>query len=319
MSSRPDRNRRNGRNGGRERPGERRRDRERDRDRDRDRPRPPVKGRRRTFDTDSAPNERERDRDRTGGDDRGAGQWVDEGPVRRAAGDAVARGGSGGGRNRARKEQGAAKRATEALEIDRKRLAHRLGPAKAERSIQRLGEASLAFSEDRLDDAARLLKPLVDAMPDEPAVRELHGLTLYRLGRWRKAITELDEFVRRTGSVEQHPVLADCHRALGHHRKVAELWEELGEASPDAALVAEGRIVYAGSQADQGNLPAAIATLEQAPLGKKKLDEHHLRMRYALADLYDRAGEQQSARRHFQAIADRDPRFFDVEERLRQL
>lgn len=317
-------------------------------------PRPPIKGRRRTFDEDSAPNPRERARlDRpTDADDIGDGterarngeRWIDEGPVRRAAGEAAARGarrppkdrGSGrsgrskdtgrdAGRgasssdNTHRRRQRATKRAEQALEIDRERLVRQLGAAKADRSIGRLGEAADAFAQERYEDARKLLKPLADAIPAEPAIRELYGLTLYRMGRWRPAIAELEAFAQRTSSVEQHPVLADCYRALGRHERVQELWDELGEASPEAAVVAEGRIVLAGSFADQGQLPKAIATLEQGALGSKKLKYHHLRLRYVLADLYDRAGEHQAARRQFEAVAANDPGFFDVRDRLRQL
>ena len=260
--------------------------------------------------------------------------------MRRAAGDAVRRGRttkstgggrgrqdrsrdqggrSGSGRNDKRRAQRAAKRAEGALEIDRERLNRQLGASRAARTISRLGEAADAFAEDRFEDARRLLKPLVETVPDEPAIRELYGVTLYRLGRWRSAAAELEEFARRSGSVEQHPVLADCHRALGHHRRVAELWEELGATSPDAATVAEGRIVYAGSLADRGDIPAAIGVLEAGSLGSGKLKLHHLRMRYALADLYDRAGEHHAARRHFEAVAASQPDFFDVGDRLRQL
>ncbi len=295
-------------------------------------PRPPIKGKRRTFDVESAPNERERARQEQGTDaSAGPEAWVDEGPVRRAAGDAVRRastpggrrsrptGGAGSSGNDRRRRQRAAKRAEDALEIDPERLVRLLGPARANRSIARLGEAATAFADERFEDARRLLKPLVDAIPDEPAIRELYGLTLYRLGRWRLAAAELEAFATRTRSVEQHPVLADCHRALGHHRRVEELWAELGETSPEASVVAEGRIVLAGSQADQGHLAEAIATLESGALGSKKLKYHHLRMRYALADLYDRAGEHQAARRQFEAVANADPEFFDVKDRLRQL
>ncbi|MGK2930972.1 MAG: tetratricopeptide repeat protein [Acidimicrobiales bacterium] len=307
-------------------------------------PRPPIKGRRRTFDEDSAPNARERERldRRPAADDGATGdglrrgeRWVDEGPVRRAAGEAAARGARrpprGRGAERAgrpqdttsdnthRRRQRATKRAEQALEIDRERLVRQLGAAKADRSIARLGEAADAFAQDRYEDARRLLKPLADAIPAEPAIRELYGLALYRLGRWRPAIVELEAFAQRTGSVEQHPVLGDCYRALGRHERVQELWDELGETSPEAAVVAEGRIVLAGSFADQGQLPKAIATLEQGSLGSKKLKYHHLRMRYVLADLYDRAGEHHAARRQFEAVAANDPDFFDVRDRLRQL
>ncbi len=213
--------------------------------------------------------------------------------MRRAANEAVRRGGTGRNRpngdrppstasNDHRRRQRAAKRAEDALEIDRDRLVRQLGATKANRSIQRLGEAADAFAQERFEEARRLLKPLAEQIPDEPAIRELYGLTLYRLGRYRLAVGELQAFADRTRTVEQHPVLADCHRALGHHQRVAELWAELGETSPDAAVVAEGRIVLAGSQADQGRVAEAIATLEAGSLGSKKLKYHHLRMRYAL-------------------------------------
>lgn len=227
--------------------------------------------------------------------------------------------GSGGSRNAKRRRQRTRKRVEDALEIDRDRLVRRLGTAKADRALARFADATQAFSEDRLEDARSQLKPVVDLLPDEPAVRELHGLTLYRLGRWRQAVTELEAFADRTGSTDQHPVLADCHRAMGHHRKVAELWEDLGAASPDAATIAEGRIVYAGSLADRGDLAAAIKVLEAGSLGSKDLKDHHLRMRYALGDLYDRAGEHQAARRQFEAVARQVPDFFDVRERLDHL
>lgn len=206
-----------------------------------------------------------------------------------------------------------------ALEIDRNRLVRQLGQARADRTLERLAAATEAFAEDRVEETRVTLKPLVELVPQEPALRELYGLSLYRLGRWKAAVAELDEFHRLTGSVEQHPVLADCHRALRNHERVAELWDDLGAASPEAAIVAEGRIVYAGSLADQGHLPAAIKVLEAAPLGSKKLREHHLRLRYALGDLYDRAGEQQAARRQFAAVAAAAPDFVDVRDRLDQL
>ena len=292
---------------------------------------------------DSAPNARERARPADGEQSRGE-HWVDEGPVRRAAGDAVERGsrragppkrsvgGSGrgrsrdgapkkatGGRSSQRRAERATKRVEGALEIDRDRLRRRLGQARADRTIGRVGEATAAYAEDRFEDARKTLKPIAELIPEEPAVRELYGLSLYRLGKWRQAVEELEEFARRSGSTEQHPVLADCYRALGQHDRVQELWDEIGEASLAAPLVAEGRIVYAGSLADRGMLVEAIAVLEAGSLGDKTLKDHHLRMRYVLGDLYDRAGEQQSARRWFESVASASPGFFDVQDRLRQL
>ena len=74
------------------------------------------------------------------------------------------------------------------------------------------------------------------------------------MGQWNAAIKELEAFRSLTGSTEQHPVLADCYRAQKRWARVDELWEELRAASPSADLVAEGRIVVAGSLADRGRL-----------------------------------------------------------------
>ena len=50
-----------------------------------------------------------------------------------------------------------------------------------------------------------------------------------------------------TGDVDQLPVLADCHRALGRHGETRSIWDELRAAGPDAPTMTEGRIVMSGS------------------------------------------------------------------------
>lgn len=246
-----------------------------------------------------------------------AEQWIDEGPLRDVAHDAVER----GSRPRRRSTY---RRAERALALDQQSVERRLGRERASRVTRRLGDAAEAFAEGRYEDARKTLRPLVETVPDQPSLRELYGLSLYRLGRWQAAIRELEEFARLTGSTEQHPVLADCHRALGHHQRVEELWHELGAASPTKQLVAEGRIVYAGSLADRGRLTDAIAVLEPAAEAAAKrrgasAEEHHLRLQYALGDLYDRVGERHAAKRLFEAIATVDPGFADARDRARSL
>ena len=123
----------------------------------------------------------------------------------------------------------------------------RLGGSKGPQYYDQLTKAADAYARDHERDALRLLRPLRDALPDSPAVRELLGLVQYRLGHYAAAAKELEAFRQLTGSTEQHPVLADCYRALGRYDDVEALWDELREASPSAELVAEGRIVVAGS------------------------------------------------------------------------
>lgn len=237
--------------------------------------------------------------------------WIDEGDVRDQATEAV-------GRGRAPR-RGPARVGEEGSVDPDPSLRRAVGGAKVERLEARLKDASRAFRRERFDEARRILRPVADAAPTAESVRELLGLTYYRLGRWKLAVTELEAFRDLAGSTEQHPVLADCYRALGRHAKVEELWDELRRASPSAALIAEGRIVFAGSLADQGRLPDAISVLEASKPPARRPQPHHLRVTYALADLYERAGDVPRARQLFGIVAAADPELGDVEARLRAL
>jgi thioredoxin-like negative regulator of GroEL len=192
--------------------------------------------------------------------------------------------------------------------------------ARLSRVAGRLREAGDAFSRGRFEDARRILRPLAQQAPRAAPVRELYGLSLYRLGRWAQAARELEAYRSLTGSAEQNPVLADSYRALGRYAEAEELWDELRAASPRAELVAEGRIVAAGALADQGRLDEAIDVLASAVnRAARKPQLHHLRMAYALADLYERAGDLPRARELFGRIAASDADFVDVDARLRAL
>jgi hypothetical protein len=187
------------------------------------------------------------------------------------------------------------------------------------RTRRRLGDAAEDFLAERFGDVEKVLAPLSKQYPQIPEVQELYGLTLYRLGKWSAAITALEMFGILTGDIDQLPVLADCHRALGRHGETRSIWEELRAAGPDAPTMTEGRIVMSGSMADQGDLQGAIRLLEQGPVRSKSPKEHHLRLWYALADLYERAGERQRARRGFDRIESTEPGYADVYARIRSL
>lgn len=191
-----------------------------------------------------------------------------------------------------------------------------VSPRRAERLARRVGDAAVSFEADRFDEARSILGPIAKEAPDVAEVRELLGLAYYRLGRWRDAAREMEAFALLTASTEQHPVLADSYRALGRHARVDELWAELREDSPSAETVHEGRIVAAGSLADQGRLADAVRLLEKGWKTPKQPKEHHLRRAYALADLYERAGSVPRARQLFGWLAQVAPEFADVDARL---
>jgi tetratricopeptide (TPR) repeat protein len=235
--------------------------------------------------------------------------WIDEGPIRDAAADAVERA-EGEKRPRVRDK---VKPLPADVVVE---LQQAVGATRAARLEERLDAARGAFERERYGDARRIVAKLALEAPGAAAVRELHGLTLYRLERWRQAAGELEAYRLLTASVDQHPVLADCYRALKRFTAVEELWDELRSVSPSAEVMAEGRIVMAGSMADRGQVAEAIALLEKAPPVTKRLRDHHLRTWYALADLYDRAGDVPRARQMFRRINEIAPGFADVDYRL---
>ena len=192
-----------------------------------------------------------------------------------------------------------------------------LPAAVAGRAEAKLADAARAYGRDRYGEALTILRDLVRTLPEVSAVRELYGLTFYRLGRWNDAVRELESCYELSGSTDQHPVLADCERALGHHDRVAELWGELRQTGAGSDVLAEGRLVMAGSLADRGRFEEAIALLlgpAMRPV-RRPLDRH-LRQWYALADLFERSGDLPRAREFFTKVVANDPELSDATERL---
>lgn len=236
-------------------------------------------------------------------------QWIDDGAVRDEARGAVSRG---------RDTPAAPRRARprKMLPDDvNGEVAREAGPAWAGRVQDRLQDAARAYERERYRDALKLLQPLAERAPGSAAIRELLGLTLYRMARWRAAVKELEVAELLSASVDHHPVIADCHRAMGNHRRVVEVWDELRRGGAGVEVLVEGRIVLAGSLADQGRVREAIEVLEQGPVNVRKAKDHHLRLWYALAALYERAGEVPRARELFGRVLDADAEFADVAER----
>lgn len=185
---------------------------------------------------------------------------------------------------------------------------------------RRMTAAAQAYERDRYKEALQAIKPIVDQVPESAAARELYGLTLYRLGRWRQASKELRLVHDLTGSLDQHPVIADCERAMGRLDRVSELWDEMRREGVDKEVLVEGRLVMAGALADAGELDQAIALLEPAgKVHRKQADVSLLREWYALANLYEVAGDLPRARELFHRVALQAPDLLDAPERLRAI
>ena len=242
-------------------------------------------------------------------------QWLDEGSLRDEAEKAARRAAHDDEQPRGRRKS------TELAPEVAADLADAAPASRQARYQERLTSAADALDRGRYGDARRMVQPVLRDLPDLAFGHEIAGLALYRLGQWRKAVGELESARQLTGTVQHHAVLMDCYRALKRFHDVDALWKELREASPEPALMAEGRIVAAGALADRGDLSGALKVMQkgaEAPKVKKPRD-YHLRQWYVLGDLYDRSGDVIKARRFFSLVAEFDREFADVRERLRTL
>lgn len=187
--------------------------------------------------------------------------------------------------------------------------------------VGKMTDAVAAYERNRFEETLRLAKQVAAEAPQVPAVRELAGLAAYRSQRWLEAVRHLGAYEELTEDTDVLPVLMDAQRALGKHRRVATLWTELRHRSPSADVLAEARIVAAGSLADRGDLQGAVDLLVGAGAARSLRNpaDRHLRQWYALADLYERAGDLPRARELFLRVARTDPEAYDLRDRLASL
>jgi tetratricopeptide (TPR) repeat protein len=190
-----------------------------------------------------------------------------------------------------------------------------------EKMVMTLTRAAEAYDRKRYEEALRLGRIVADAVPGVAPVRELTGLAAYRAERWNMAKIHLRAHFTITGDAEHLPLVMDCDRANFRFRAVAKTFDELEASEPTAEVLAEGRIVMAASLADQRLYAEAIELLTKAGATKhlRNPSYRHVRLWYALGDVYDRAGDLTSARELFARVVIAEPDAYDAKARLGEL
>ncbi|MFD6231293.1 hypothetical protein ACFWFZ_31175 [Streptomyces sp. NPDC060232] len=152
------------------------------------------------------------------------------------------------------------------------------------------------------------------------AVREAAGFAAYATQKYSEALAEFRAAKRMTGSVELWPVMADCERGLGRPERALAMAGEPEVQKLDKAGQVEMRLVAAGARRDQGQLEAAIVTLQSPELASNAVQPWTARLRYAYADALLAAGREDEAREWFgKALeADKDGAT-DASDRLAEL
>jgi hypothetical protein len=190
-----------------------------------------------------------------------------------------------------------------------------------EKMVMTLTRAAEAYDRKRYEEALRLGRIVSDAVPGVAPVRELTGLAAYRADRWSMAKIHLRAHFTITGDPEHLPLVMDCDRANKRYRAVEKTFAEIEENEPTAEVVVEGRIVMASTLADQRMYKEAIDLLTKAGATKQLRNPsfRHVRLWYALADIFDRAGDTASARELFARIVVAEPDAYDAQSRLGDL
>ncbi|MFT4263442.1 MAG: tetratricopeptide repeat protein [Nocardioides sp.] len=126
-------------------------------------------------------------------------------------------------------------------------------------------------------------------------VREAVGEAAYYAGHFDVALAELRAAKRMNGATAYLPMMADCHRALGHPEQALKLAQSPSVRNFAPAQKAEMTIIEAEARAELGQLDAALRTLELAPLMSKSRETWVVRLRYAYADILEKAGRPEEA------------------------
>lgn len=180
-------------------------------------------------------------------------------------------------------------------------------------ALEELGEATAAFTAGKFSRALRHAQRAKDLAPRDTTVREVLGLSAYRVGDWRLALRELRTYRRLSGETTHLPVEMDTLRAEGRHEDVDKAWQQLQDLGASPAVLKEGQVVYGSHLLDLGRIAEARALVTPRTLTPKARDED-LRLWYVAARAAALDHDIEAARRLRNAILERDPSFPGIDE-----
>lgn len=179
--------------------------------------------------------------------------------------------------------------------------------------MQSLEAAAEAFASARYGKAIEHAERAKKASSSNATIREILGLSLYRLGRWEDALKELRGFRRIAGETTHMPVEMDCLRALARPDDVDKVWGELKHLGGRPDTFREARVVYGSHLLDEGKAKQAWQVVNPKRLGEHP-HEAELRQWYVAARVATHLGDNESAEQILSAITAADPAFPGLDE-----
>lgn len=176
-----------------------------------------------------------------------------------------------------------------------------------------LAAAAEAFSDGQYHVAVRKAEHAKDLASRDMTVREILGVSAYRVGDWQKALRELRTYRRLSGETTHMPIEMDVLRALNRPEDVTAVWEDFRKLGGGPAVKKEARVVYASHLIDIGDLDGA-ADLVGSPRKTPDPWPEDLRLWYVAARISALQGDKAKARRLADDIMLADPSFPGLDE-----
>lgn len=177
-----------------------------------------------------------------------------------------------------------------------------------EPTLDLLGAGAHAFADGKYRKALPSLKEAKKLSPRTATIRELLGLTLYRLGDWEEALRELRTYRRLEGDTTHMAVEIDCLRALDRPADVHKTWKMYRSLGGRPNADAEIRVVYGAFLLDEGQPRDAWNVVKPGRLVKDAA-EWTLRQWFVAARVAIELGDTPTARQLVKAIEARDAGF----------
>lgn len=181
-----------------------------------------------------------------------------------------------------------------------------------------IAEGIDAYGNEEFEAARSKLAKARQLSPRSPSVRELLGLSAYRLERWDEALAEMRAYRRLVGDTSYMPAEMDCLRALGRGADVEKTWERFGELGGGRPAEAEARVVYGAFLLDQGRPAEAWAVTRPSRL-PPGAPPYELRRWFIAARAALEIGDAEAAEKLTGAVRRADPGMAGLDELMSRI
>ncbi len=185
--------------------------------------------------------------------------------------------------------------------------------AHLQEAVEALERAAAAVSKGNHGKALQHAQRAKELSPRDATIREIIGLSAYRLGRWEQALRELRTFRRLTGETTHLPVEMDTLRALERPKDVETAWAQLQRLGGSEATRDEGKVVFASYLLDSERAAEAWEVVKPGRITSDVSESRH-RVWYVAARVAARLGDRKTALQLYEAITRADAAFPGLDE-----